>query len=523
MDAPRDKNHIPALLGQDSTDPTKVLPIRINPVTGRVLIETLWTVPLITSIVTTGGTRTLTTSENSSIALEVSGVLTSNAIIIVANSMAQFVVDNTTTGAFTLTIKTLAGLGVIVAQGTHVILYANGVDVELAEFGAAGSGDMVLASAQTNSGVKTFLNGTFGLRNIANTITSFFSSTATVSRTYTLQDRDGVLADNTDLAGKQNSLGFTPENVANKDATGGYAGLTLFKINFKNAANTFTNFLTNATTASRTYTFQDRDGTIADNTDLALKAPLASPTFTGTVAGITAAMVGAPSGSGTSSGSNTGDQTNISGNAATSTTAPTTAVLVSQASPQSIGATGSRMTKVWSTDIESTNIPTVGGTAILSSLTAPQFTTVELWHASDTTLSRLSAGVLGVEWVAVPTVSSTSTIIGKRNQPRIVSAASYTTDTGTSLDFSTCDIFIVTAQAGALKFNNPSGTPQHGEKMIIRVKDNWTACALTYDTQYRAVWVTLPSTTIISKTLYLWGIWNTTDTKIDIVAVSQEA
>lgn len=292
--------------------------------------------------------------------------------------MAQFVVDNTTTGAFTLTIKTLAGLGVIVAQGTHVILYANGVDVELAEFGAAGSGDMVLASAQTNSGVKTFLNGTFGLRNIANTITSFFSSTATVSRTYTLQDRDGVLADNTDLAGKQNSLGFTPENVANKDATGGYAGLTLFKINFKNAANTFTNFLTNATTASRTYTFQDRDGTIADNTDLALKAPLASPTFTGTVAGITAAMVGAPSGSGTSSGSNTGDQTNISGNAATSTTAPTTAVLVSQASPQSIGATGSRMTKVWSTDIESTNIPTVGGTAILSSLTAPQFTTVEL-------------------------------------------------------------------------------------------------------------------------------------------------
>jgi len=73
------------------------------------------------------------------------------------------------------------------------------------------------------------------------------------------------------------------EATANKDATGGYAGLTLFKINFKNAANTFTNFLTNATTAARTYTFQNRDGTIADDTDLALKAPLASPTFTGTV------------------------------------------------------------------------------------------------------------------------------------------------------------------------------------------------------------------------------------------------
>jgi hypothetical protein len=72
------------------------------------------------------------------------------------------------------------------------------------------------------------------------------------------------------------------ENSSNKDATGGYVGMTLFKINFKNAANTFTSFLTNTNTAARTYTFQDRNGTIADDTDLALKANLASPTFTGT-------------------------------------------------------------------------------------------------------------------------------------------------------------------------------------------------------------------------------------------------
>ena len=67
------------------------------------------------------------------------------------------------------------------------------------------------------------------------------------------------------------ALGYTAENVANKDATGGYTGLTLFKINFKNVANTFTSFFTNSNIASRTYTFQDRNGTIADNTDLATK------------------------------------------------------------------------------------------------------------------------------------------------------------------------------------------------------------------------------------------------------------
>lgn len=55
-----------------------------------------------------------------------------------------------------------------------------------------------------------------------------------------------------------------------KDATDGLVGMTLFKINFRNAANTFTSFLANANTAARTYTFQDRDGTIADNTDLAV-------------------------------------------------------------------------------------------------------------------------------------------------------------------------------------------------------------------------------------------------------------
>src|ERR1035437_4530799 len=69
---------------------------------------------------------------------------------------------------------------------------------------------------------------------------------------------------------------------------------------------------------------------------------------------------------------------------------------------------------------------------------------------------------------------------------KITSAASYTTDTGTSLNCDTTDQFVITAQAGALLFNNPSGTPVQGQKLIIRIKDNATARALTYDTQFRA-------------------------------------
>lgn len=65
---------------------------------------------IITDIVTTGGTTTLNETQNTSSALEITGALVSNATIIVADTMDLFVVDNMTTGAFTLTVKTLAGL-----------------------------------------------------------------------------------------------------------------------------------------------------------------------------------------------------------------------------------------------------------------------------------------------------------------------------------------------------------------------------------------------------------------------------
>lgn len=68
--------------------------------------------------------------------------------------------------------------------------------------------------------------------------------------------------------------------VSNKDATGGYTGLTLFNINFKNALNTFISFFTNSNTAARTYTFQDRNGTISDDTDLGLKVDKSSAAYT---------------------------------------------------------------------------------------------------------------------------------------------------------------------------------------------------------------------------------------------------
>jgi len=99
----------------------------------------------------------------------------------------------------------------------------------------------------------------------------------------------------------------------------------------------------------------------------------------------------------------------------------------------------------------------------------------------------------------------------------VVSSATVTPNTATD------DLVIVTAQAEAIQFANPSGTAYAGQVIMIRIKDNGTARAITYGSQYRAIGITLPTTTVISKTLYLGMIFNSVDTKWDVIGVNQEA
>jgi hypothetical protein len=85
---------------------------------------------VVTQISTTGGTTTLTGAQASASAIEISGTLTSNAIIVIPNSSIIKSYENLTTGAFTVTIKTLAGTGVLVDQGGVVPAYSNGTNAE---------------------------------------------------------------------------------------------------------------------------------------------------------------------------------------------------------------------------------------------------------------------------------------------------------------------------------------------------------------------------------------------------------
>lgn len=116
--------------------------------------------------------------------------------------------------------------------------------------------------------------------------------------------------------------------------------------------------------------------------------------------------------------------------------------------------------------------------------------------------------------------ATTDTLTNKRITARIGTTASSATPTP---DADSHDQYNVTALAAGATFGAPTGTPVDGQKLLIRIKDNGTARALAYNAIYRAMGITLPTTTVISKTLYLGMVYCAVDSRWDVLAVGQEA
>lgn len=191
--------------------------------------------------------------------------------------------DMTLAGIQTVTgAKTFNSTKLILAGSTSgtTTLNANAI---------AGSGTVTLPTTgtlATVAGIETFTNK--NLTSGTNTFPTLNQNTTGTASSITGNITESQVTNlTTDLAGKQASGSY--EVTTNKDATGGYAGLTLYKINFKNAANTFTSFLTNSNTAARTYTFKDADGTVAFTSDIpaAVSTNLALGTATSSTLPIT--------------------------------------------------------------------------------------------------------------------------------------------------------------------------------------------------------------------------------------------
>ena len=168
------------------------------------------------------------------------------------------------------------------------------------------------------------------------------------------------------------------ETSSNKDASGGYAGLTLLKLNLRNAANTITSFFTTAATVARTWTMPDKDGTVAMTSDI----------------------------TGINSGTNTGDQTTITGNAGTATALQTA---------RTIGGTSFDGTA----NISISKVEAAAGTALLPSIAASGDLNTGAWFPAADTVAvstggseRIRINSLGLNVVGELALSAPSAVAG---------------------------------------------------------------------------------------------------------------
>jgi hypothetical protein len=122
-----------------------------------------------TVVAVTGGTVTLTGSQLNRIAYKFSGLLTSDCTVVVPATIQQYWINNGTTGAFNLFVRTSGGTPTQVNQNAKGIYYCDGTNMVLASdptslttpivVSDGGTGGTTQASARSGIGISPFADG----------------------------------------------------------------------------------------------------------------------------------------------------------------------------------------------------------------------------------------------------------------------------------------------------------------------------------------------------------------------------
>jgi hypothetical protein len=245
----------------------------------------------------------------------------------------------------------------------------------------------------------------------------------------------------------------------------------------------------------------------------------------------------------TSSGSITGSSGSCTGNAATATTATTanalntangytgtaftastaSAYIVANRTSSGSGQVGynwaqggtnlwwsyvdtSGTTLNWYNSVVSANVMTLTTGGALNTTGAITQNGSQVLTASN--FNSYAASLTGAE-----------TLTNKRINPRFLTNPAGNPFTP---DISQYDQFNWTALSSTLSIAAPSGTPVNGNKIMFRITPSGTP-GISWNATYTAIGVTLPTTTVSGKTVYVGCIYNADLTRWDVIAVATQA
>lgn len=134
---------------------------------------------VLTKSVAGGANVTLTTDEFNNGTIKLTGAITANISLIMPASTMAWTIVNGTTGAFTVTVKTSLGTGVVVPQGEIMALYGDGANIYA---GSSGVGSVKYSAAQSLLDTeKQQARDNMGLGTAATYPASAFIATTTVN------------------------------------------------------------------------------------------------------------------------------------------------------------------------------------------------------------------------------------------------------------------------------------------------------------------------------------------------------
>lgn len=100
----------------------------------------------------------------------------------------------------------------------------------------------------------------------------------------------------------------------------------------------------------------------------------------------------------------------------------------------------------------------------------------------------------------------------------------YTTTITTTALTPTSKFSMITGLSNSLTINEPDVSLKTAlQPIIIRIKCDGTTRAISWNSIYRAVGVTLPTSITANKIYYIAGMWNVSELKVDITAVARQA